>query len=272
MLVAAVPFLPSRAQDARALVVKTSDVRYATHDNVKLRLDVYRERVAESARPSVLVIAGGAWKKSDKDDWSSAGRSLARQGFVVFVPDVRLACKDQERPRCGYGHPAPVKDLRAAIRWVHENAADYNARAGKIGALGASSGGHLAQYLGTTGTEGETKLDAVVSWSGPSKLSLLVGERGERSVKSYIGCSYSKCRKKWRRASPIHRVTPNDAAMYLINSRNEFIPAEGAKAMADKLRRKGVPHRLTILEGDRHGAEYAKDVIDDTASFLKRVL
>ena len=44
-----------------------------------------------------------------------------------------------------------VQDVKAAVRWVRANAHKYNIDTNKIGACGASAGGHLTAALATTG-------------------------------------------------------------------------------------------------------------------------
>src|SRR5436305_738972 len=78
-----------------------------------------------------------------------------------------------------YPCPAAVHDVKAAVRWLRGNAAKYHVDPERIGALGGSAGGHLAQFLGVTGDvrefEGEggppersSRVACVVNYYGPS--------------------------------------------------------------------------------------------------------
>ncbi|WP_169776381.1 alpha/beta hydrolase fold domain-containing protein, partial [Escherichia coli] len=46
--------------------------------------------------------------------------------------------------------PAPVEDGKAAIRYLREHASNYGIDPQRIGVLGDSAGGWLAQMMGTT--------------------------------------------------------------------------------------------------------------------------
>ena len=54
----------------------------------------------------------------------------------------RRECELRAVPSVTY--PAPVYDLKAAVRWLRANAADYGLDPDRIATGGASSGRHLA--------------------------------------------------------------------------------------------------------------------------------
>src|SRR5205807_8305243 len=91
--------------------------------------------------------------------------------------------------------PAAVQDAKASVRYLRANAAKYNIDPDKIGAVGASSGGHLAAMLGTTAgvrefegnggnPEYSSKVQAVVALY--PALDLIPLEKGTPSVKNSL--------------------------------------------------------------------------------------
>ncbi len=48
--------------------------------------------------------------------------------------------------------PAQLDDVQHAVRWIRANAARYGVDPNRIGAMGASAGGHLVALLGTAET------------------------------------------------------------------------------------------------------------------------
>jgi acetyl esterase/lipase len=247
-------------------VIVVPDVVYREVDGEQIALDVYL-REGGGPFPAVLVIHGGAWKKSDKSEWAAEGYRLADLGFVAFVANHRLA------PPGGVWHaPAPVDDLHAAVAWIRENQGAYNADATRVGALAASSGGHLAMMIATTGTIGMDRVDVVVSWSGVAKLRMARRGGSYLSRANYVGCDLRACPERWDEASPYFYVDPSDPPMFLANSTDELIALEEPLAMAEVLSQNGIPHELRIVEGSGHGRDYEDVVWAESIDFLLRYL
>lgn len=70
--------------------------------------------------------------------------ALAQAGFVVAAAEYHVVPDT---------FPAPVVDGKAAMRYLRAHAAEYGIDPQRIGVLGDSAGGYLAQMLGTTNGE-----------------------------------------------------------------------------------------------------------------------
>ncbi len=248
------------------------NIVYARHDGVTLGLDVYRPAGGKDL-PAVLDIHGGGWFSGSRRDETLSPLGLAYRDFVVFASDYRLACGDRSRPLCGYHYRAPLRDVRAALEWVRAHGAEFQARTGSVGAAGTSAGAHLAQMLGVTGNAGGGRADAVVSWSGSSKLA--VRARSPKSfavVADYLGCRLRRCASRWRRMSPIAHVSRDSAPMMLVQSkRDPIVPATTARHMARALERRGVSVQLRMRAGSVH-AHFGSQVLQESARWLHRHL
>ncbi len=107
------------------------------------RMDVHlptaEQRIAGKACPLLLVCPGGAYHYVSADN---EGKRVAEwfnaKGIAVAVLDYRL-------PN-GYEN-IPLSDARAALRFVRDNAANWNVAADSIGVMGFSAGGHLVASL-----------------------------------------------------------------------------------------------------------------------------
>jgi acetyl esterase/lipase len=191
---------------------------------------------------------------------------MAAAGWVAFSINYRLAPE--------FLYPAGVQDVRAAVRWIRLHARRYGVDPARIGALGSSAGANLAATLGAGGSgrlDRGSRVRAYVSWSGPMDFAIKADARAviETSI-PYFGCSFAECPQTWAEASPIEHVDRTDAPVFIANSTHEIVPVANATTMAERLRAAGVPVVLRILPGARHATAYARDVWDDTVSFVAR--
>jgi acetyl esterase/lipase len=263
------------AAPARHVTV-TRDVRYGIADGVYLLLDAY---VPDGGPyPAVLVIHGGGWHGGDKASFGRESERLAEAGFVAFAVNYRLA------PPGGAWHfPAPADDVRTAVKWVRANAEQYHVDSTKVGALGGSAGANLALLLATTGQAGDDRVDAAVSWSGPTDLrSLVPGQTATPTAmndrrtarplnveRNYIGCEIDACLDLWTAASPYAQVDASTAPIYLANSTEELVPLAQATAMDAKLKETGIPYQLRVIDGSKHSRGYEDMVWGESIQFLR---
>lgn len=89
--------------------------------------------------PALLDLHGGAWYRKDRTANEPMDRAVAAGGLLVVAIDMTLA---GEAP-----YPASVEDARHGVRWLKAKAREWNGDAAKLGILGSSSGGHVAQLV-----------------------------------------------------------------------------------------------------------------------------
>lgn len=93
-----------------------------------------------------------------------------------------------------------------------------------------------------------------------------------RTVLGYIGCSPAVCPHNYVLASPIAAVDKTDAPLFVANSEHELVPLSQATAMARRLARAHVPHKLYVVPGGRHARGYETTVWKSTMRFLEKYL
>jgi len=154
-----------------AEIVRTADLPYGAAP--RQLLDVYRPAQRHDL-PVILFWHGGSWQNGSKDYYRFVGARLARQGFVVAIPNYRLAPE--------YPFPAFVEDAALAVRWVSDYARDYGGDPAHIFISGHSAGGHIAlilalddRYLRGVGLA-TSSLAGIVSIAGPTGLENLRGD------------------------------------------------------------------------------------------------
>jgi acetyl esterase/lipase len=273
-----------------ALGISLSEGRvYRTVGSRRLALDVYRPANgsiasgSERLRPAILAIHGGSWNGGSKTAYRYDPRNivvrLAQRGLVVFAIDYRLA-----RPGSPTW-PAVVDDLREAVRWLRRHSGEFGVDLGRIAVMGQSSGGHLASLLATLpeekGPDGvSSRVNAVVSFYAPSDLAELMSARHltHEPARAFLGDAASGPSDRALNASPIEHVTPDDPPMLLIHGTDDtWVRLDQSVRMAESLDRAGVPHRLIVVEGARHGFETLleepadRDLLPEILAFLESV-
>lgn len=100
------------------------------------KLDLYG---AAPGRPVFLWIHGGYWRACSRHDNAFAAGGLTAHGVAVAVVDYTLA------PAVSIGEI--VRQVRAAVAWLHRHGAARGLRADRIHVGGSSAGGHLVGML-----------------------------------------------------------------------------------------------------------------------------
>ena len=250
-------------------VSKTWDIVYASAGDAELRLDLVQPAAAKAPGPAVVVIHGGAWREGDKAENRRLLVDFARRGYVAISPQYRFAPKDR--------FPAPVVDVKAAVRWLRANSASLKVDPTRIGAMGFSAGGHLALMLGLTGpSDGfdvgvpasapSSRVQAVVAFHPPVDLAAPeFGDFAKGLVRDFLGSTAKAKPELAAKASPITFVDRGDAPVLLFQgTSDELVPESGALRFAQALTRAGVPGRVELLLGAKHG--FAGEEYDEAMS------
>ena len=109
------------------------DVEYTAVGGRSLSARIYRPE-GPGPFPGAVEIHGGAWNGLDHLADDALNRELARRGVFVAALEFRQGAEG--------AFPASVRDVVAGIGWLRENRDRF--ALSRIGALGNSSGGHLA--------------------------------------------------------------------------------------------------------------------------------
>ena len=111
-------------------------------------------------KAAVLFFPGGGWLEAAKDRFAEVRWALARAGFVVAAAEYRtIPCR----------FPAQMVDAKAAVRFLRANASAFEIDPDRIGVLGNSAGGWLAEM--TALSSGKSEWDSP-EWPGvPSSVS-----------------------------------------------------------------------------------------------------
>jgi len=129
------------------------------------KLNIWGEKSAGAKKPVLVFFYGGGWANGERSHYGFAARAYANRGFIVVLPDYRKV------PRVRF--PAFNQDAAVAVRWVHDNIADYGGDPERIVLAGHSAGAYIAMmlaldqsYLSAAGVKSNI-VRAVAGLSGP---------------------------------------------------------------------------------------------------------
>jgi acetyl esterase/lipase len=75
-----------------------------------------------------------------------------------------------------------------------------------------------------------------------------------------------------KEATPLNRVSSKSGPIYMANSMDEFVPAEGALKLQKMLLDSGIPTTVQLVSGTLHAKGYMPDAIEPSLSFLETFL
>ena len=273
---------PAMADVARSF----RDVAYATVGGTQLALDLHLPADV-AAPPLVIYLHGGGWSEGDKTRYPAF---LVERGFAVASLDFRSTKVAR--------FPANVHDIKAGIRFLRAQSARFGYRADRIALAGASSGGHLAALVGTTGgnpgLEGEvgdftnqsSRVQAIVSWYGASNLTTILAQSTPEglavrvpALQRLLGVAQEKAPEKApdiaRLASPVFHVDAGDPPLLLLHGDLDTqMPINQALELQGAYRRAGALVDFMVVPGVGHALEpfFRDEPMERTVAFLRRTI
>lgn len=257
-------------------VERLRSLRYGRAAAMNLCLDVYRPTTgADAPRPVFFYVHGGGWMIGTKDTQGLPLMfHLAAKGWVCVNVNYRLS------PHATF--PDHLVDLKRALAWLREHAAEHGADPGFVAVAGGSAGGHLSSLLALTPNDpeyqpgfedAETRVQACVpiygvydfvepggTWHHDELLPVL-----ERHI---MKTTLAEDPKAFEKASPLHRVGPDAPPFFVVHgAADTLVPPEEARAFVRRLREVS---RAPVAYAEIPGAQHAFELFPSVRSQLVR--
>lgn len=255
----------------------------------KLLLDLYLPERSAQPAPLIIFLHGGGWFEGTKD--TCPGDTFARRGYAMACVSYRLANHTAGCPK-ELSFPAQIHDVKAAVRWLRKHADKHGTNPNRFGALGASSGAHLAVLLGVSpgvaeleGTENlgvSDEVQAVADWFAPvdvmrgpaivfkddpctMSINNLIANYGGEGTQyfywtlawaTFLGGSLADpvVLKRAPRASPLTYIDRGEPPFLVIHGEaDNMVPISQSEMLATALRNAGVSVTFIRLPGVGHG-------------------
>lgn len=213
-----------------------------SHTGGKPRLaDLYLPTSRITPSPVVIWIHGGGWRFGDRRLAPDLSLFAKRSGIAVVSIDYRLS--DEAK------FPAPVEDVKTAVRWTRSIAPSLELDDSHIGLWGSSAGAHLAacaalsgedEFLSAEHSNFSSGVQAVVDGYGPTNFARIDQDRAsfqavERDAESLVvsdllpagdpdsfesrllGTIVSAASPQVELANPIHYLRPGNAPFLILH-------------------------------------------------------
>ncbi len=255
---------------------------YASLGDRQLKLDIYTPE--NNKNPFLVVwIHGGAWHSGSKED---PPLQLLEKGYALASVEYRLSPEEK--------FPAPIHDIKAAIRFLRANAETYHYRADKIAIWGSSAGGHLAALVGVT--NGHTKLEgnmgryldydssvqATVDYFGPTNFLSILAQSTPHGINVrapalalLLGRPVDQVKELAELASPVAHVDKNDPPMLIMHGDQDYqVPINQSHELEGQFIKHGASARLVVVHGAGHSTPefFTPEYIEIVDDFLKKSL
>ena len=217
-------------------------------------------------RPLLIDVHGGAWSGGNRFAGQAVDQLLVeRLGVVVVAIDFRIAPQDP--------YPAMMQDVNYAVRWVKAHAAELGGDAERVGALGWSSGGHMAVLVAlrpddprysALPLEGSPTIDAhldyvVACWPplDPRARYRFARDTGRgdlvRNSEGCFGDEDGMYEASTERVVANGEATALPPVLIVQGTADDNIPLPMIESFVEAYRNAGGDVRLELYEGQAHG-------------------
>ncbi len=226
------------------------DARVETYrkiDSTELRLWIFGESNPIGPKPAIVFFFGGGWNSGSPAQFESQARHFAKRGMIAITADYRV------KSRQGVQAVECVKDAKAAIAWVRENAQRLGIDPKKIAASGGSAGGHIAACTGTiNGFGSDERPNAMILFNPACTLAPITGwePRGSQSGLS----STERLGVEAQVISPAHHIGPHTPPTLILHGKADTtVPYASVVAFENEMKKAGRPCKLVGYDGAVHG-------------------
>ena len=221
---------PLFAQPSNPPTVHNARVEtYRKVDSTELKLWIFGESDPKVPKPAIVFFHGGGWNAGTPEQFAAHARYFAKRGMIAILTEYRV------KSRNGVLAVECVKDAKAAIAWVRQNAKRLGIDPGKIAASGGSAGGHLAACTGTiTGLGSDERPNAMILFNAATTLAP-IGDWKFENPKMEPGVD--RLGVKGDVISPAHHIGPHTPpALLLHGTIDETVPYSSVVAFDKEMK------------------------------------
>jgi acetyl esterase len=200
--------------------------------------------VAPAVRPTLLYFHGGAWVRGQLNQFNCRVDYLSGRGIIGIQVEYRLGWPEAEDPI-----DPPIEDAKSAMRWVRSHALELHIDPTRIGAVGASAGGHLVAFLGLMTGKDDPADD--LSVSAKPDLMMLFNPAIDLGPSSPFARQRGQ---EYKSVSPLYHLHSGLPPMIILHGVSDaVVPVSTISKFVSEARDNGNDCALVIYPGVGHG-------------------
>ena len=268
------------------------DLVYSVQNEKELLADLYIPKNSQSPVPVIIWLHGGGWRFGDRKLGPDFSTYFASRGFAMVSIEYRLS-EDAI-------FPAPIHDVKTAVRWVKTIAETYSLDSNRIGLWGSSAGGHLAALATTSGSDElidenpeypdiSSEVQAVAIGYGPvdflqmdeenEKIGIIEEDPESAQIPTdkkatypdsfeslFIGAPISSCPDRVKAANPITYIKSGKTLppfLIMHGLSDTAVPAKQSEMLYQAIAAEGNDVSLYLIKGLGHGFLNRTNLDDD---------
>lgn len=227
---------------------------YKSVDGTDLKLWIFEPKghTANDAAPAIVFFFGGGWNAGSPTQFVEHSKYLASRGMVAMVADYRVASRNKVTANeC-------VKDAKAAMRYVRQNALKLGIDPNRLASGGGSAGGHLAAAVATLPEHDDTAANFYIS-PVPNAMALFNPAVVLAPAKGILNSDAIE-RLADRMGAPLESMSPYHhvraglpPAIVFHGKADTTVPYATAEGFCRKMQEAGNRCELEGYEGQTHG-------------------
>lgn len=271
-LVKQYPFITTVKEKEYKNIDQIKDVVYSQKDDRALHFDAYIYR-KKNENPGVILIHGGGWKSGNKNQMQVLAQEIASKGYSCFAIEYRLALEAK--------YPEGIYDIKNSIKFIKDNAGEFNVDPNKIAILGCSAGGQMAALIGTTNenpafedadfkSKSSSKVNAIIDVDGILAFKHIESKEGE-AASFWLKGTYEENPENWKNASALNHTDKNTPPILFINSSFERFHA-GRDDMISILHRNKIYNEVHTIKDSPHSFWFFQPWFDEMTEYILQFL
>lgn len=263
------------AEDQACQTEEIPGIVYKTVGNVEVKLNLFlpvRDGKRLDNAPLLIWLDSGGWESGEPGNGGLWRKFRGvEKGFAVASVAHRSVSTNP--------FPAPIEDVKAAVRFLRAHSKDYGLDPTRFFSCGASSGGHLATMLGIADScrdfdvgenlDQSSQVQRVVNLFSTADIALIYVRSCDEAVDPIwvalgyprtTGAEFEKVKPEIlaaaKKFSPITYVTPDFAPTLTLHGvMDALVPVSQSAVFYEALKRNGVPAKLFIANEGFHNID-----------------